>query len=76
MEQKKLYRSRNNKILAGICGGVGDYLNIDPVIIRIIALLLLFFSFGFAILLYLCSWVLIPLEPDEYDAQVKIIYNS
>lgn len=59
---KKLYRNSQDKIIAGVCSGLGDYLNIDPVIIRIIALGL-FFLHGFGLLTYLIAWVIIP--PDN-----------
>lgn len=36
MEPKRLYRSRTNRVFAGICGGLGDYLNLDPVLIRML----------------------------------------
>ncbi len=61
-EPKKLYRSRNNKIIAGVCAGLGKYFNVDPVWIRIIAVLLIFAS-GFGILAYIVMWILVPLEP-------------
>jgi len=38
---RKLYRSGKNKVIAGICGGIGEYLDIDPVVIRVILLALL-----------------------------------
>uniref|UniRef100_UPI0039789049 PspC domain-containing protein n=1 Tax=Salmonella sp. SAL4431 TaxID=3159886 RepID=UPI0039789049 len=38
---KRLYRSRKNRMIAGICGGLAEYFNIDPVIVRVIAVLLL-----------------------------------
>ena len=44
MENKKLYRSETNKILAGICGGLGDYTGIDVTVIRLIWLLVVIFS--------------------------------
>lgn len=58
-KQKKLFRSTKNKLIAGVCGGIGEYLGIDPTIIRIlwIALTLLY---GFGILLYLIMWVIVP----------------
>ena len=40
--EKKLYRSRTNSIIAGICGGLGEYLNVDPTILRVVAVLLVF----------------------------------
>lgn len=57
--QKKLYRSHTNKVIAGICGGIGEYFDVDPVVIRLFWLLLAIFSgvfpglvaYGFAILL-------------------------
>lgn len=36
MEQKKLYRSATNRTICGVCGGIGEYLNIDPTLVRLI----------------------------------------
>ncbi len=44
METKKLYRSNKSKIIAGVFGGIGEYLNIDPVIFRLILVLLFIFT--------------------------------
>jgi phage shock protein C len=70
MEPKRLYRSRTDKILAGICGGIGKYLDIDPIIIRLIFIVLLF-TVGSGILIYLIAWILIPLEPEDAEFVVK-----
>ncbi|MDY0379835.1 MAG: PspC domain-containing protein [Defluviitoga tunisiensis] len=44
---KKLYRSRENKVLAGVCGGIGEYFEIDPVIVRLIWIVLtMIWGFG------------------------------
>jgi phage shock protein PspC (stress-responsive transcriptional regulator) len=61
-EPKKLYRSRTNRKIAGVCGGLGDYFNIDPTLIR---LGVVFFTlwWGGGLLLYLLAWFLIPEEP-------------
>jgi len=56
---KRLYRSKTNKIIAGVCGGIGEYLNIDPVIIRILAVVIP----GFGWVAYLVCAILIPQEP-------------
>ena len=56
---KNIYRSEENRIIAGICGGLGEYFNIDPVIIRIIFFLLSFFG-GSGIPIYLVLWLIIP----------------
>ena len=61
-EYKKLYRSRKNHIIAGVCGGLATYFNIDPTWIRLI-FILLFFAGGSALLIYLLMWMLVPLEP-------------
>ena len=59
---KRLYRSKNDRVIAGVCGGIGRYFEIDPVIIRIIWVLLAFAG-GAGILAYLISWLIIPKEP-------------
>lgn len=56
---KSLYRSETNKILGGVAGGLGEYFNIDPNIIRIIFILLTIFS-GSGILIYILLWILLP----------------
>lgn len=61
MEPKKLYRSRTNRLLCGVCGGVGEYLNIDPTIIRLLVALLCFTGSG--IIVYIAAAIIIP---DEY----------
>ncbi len=65
MENVKLYRSVSNRMIGGVCGGLGAYVNIDPIFIRILFILLLFGSdFGF--ILYLLLWILIPEEGKDY----------
>lgn len=59
---KRLYRSRNEKIIAGVCGGVAEYFNIDPVIVRIIWVVISL-MWGFGILAYLIAWIIIPKKP-------------
>ncbi len=60
--EKKLYRSRTNFIFAGICGGLGEYLNVDPTILRVVAVLLVFAD-GVGLLAYLIGWIIIPRHP-------------
>ncbi len=57
---KKLYRSSTNKIIAGVCGGIGGYFDIDPTIIRLVVALLSIGSFGTGILIYIIFWLIIP----------------
>lgn len=60
-EPKRLYRSRKDRVIGGVCGGLAEYFGIDPLIIRLVALVLLFFGGGF--LLYIIGWIAIPPAP-------------
>ncbi len=63
-EQKKLYRNPHNKVLAGICGGLGEYFDFDPVVIRLFWLLLAIFSGVFpGVVAYVFAILLIPKKP-------------
>lgn len=55
----KLYRSEGNKIVTGVCGGLGEYLNIDPIILRIILVLITVFG-GSGLFIYIILWIFIP----------------
>jgi len=61
---KRLYRSGRNKILGGICGGIGEYLNVDPTIIRLLWLLFVFAG-GAGLIFYLIVWLIIPKNPNH-----------
>lgn len=63
-EYKKLYRSRDDRIIGGVCGGIGEYLNIDPTAIRLIYILFALW-FGSGILAYIIFLILVPEEPQE-----------
>ncbi len=56
---KRLYRSKKNRVIAGVCGGIGEYLDVDPVIIRLIWISTIFLR-GAGILAYLIAWLVIP----------------
>ena len=59
---KKLYRSRSKRMVAGICGGIGEYADIDPTIIRLALVVFVFVGFS-GVLAYLVAWLVIPEEP-------------
>ncbi len=59
---KRLYRSGKNKIIAGVCGGIGEYFNVDPVIIRLVWILFSL-AYGSGILAYIIAWIIIPKNP-------------
>jgi phage shock protein C len=58
---KRLYRSRTERRIWGVCGGLAGYLDIDPAIVRVIAVISIFFS-GLGILAYILMTIVIPLE--------------
>lgn len=65
---KKLYKSKNDKMLSGVCGGIAQYFNCDATLIRLIWALVSLFSAGFpGLLLYIVCAIIIPEEPDSYD---------
>lgn len=64
--EKKLYRSRTNKTFSGVCGGLGEYLNIDPTLVRLLWVLLTFFSAGFpGLIAYIVMACIIPEAPEN-----------
>jgi phage shock protein C len=68
---KRLYRSVEDSKLGGVCGGLGEYFNIDPTFIRILAVLLVFAD-GVGILAYIIAWIIMPKKPLELtDGQPK-----
>lgn len=59
MSTKKLSRSRTNRMLAGVCGGIAEYFDVDPTIVRLAWIVFTFIG-GSGILVYLICWVIIP----------------
>ena len=59
--EKKLYRSSSDRMIWGVCGGIAEYFNMDPTIVRIIAVLLIFAN-GLGILAYIILAIVVPLE--------------
>ena len=62
---KKLYRSKTDKKICGVCGGLGEYLNVDSTLIRLVWLLVALTGSG--ILVYFIAAVIMPDEPDVID---------
>lgn len=61
---KRLYRSKTDRILGGVCGGISVHLDVDPIIIRIVWVIVTCLSLGIGIIAYLVCWILIPEEQD------------
>lgn len=61
--KKRLYRSKKQRIFGGVCGGLGEYFDMDPTLIRLIWALV-FFMGGSGLLIYIIFWIVIPEEED------------
>jgi len=60
---KRLYRSRTDKKIAGVCGGLARYFGIDPVIPRLVWVVAIL-AYGAGLLAYIVCWIVIPMEPE------------
>ena len=71
MQTRRMYRSRTDTKIAGVCGGIAEYLNADPVVVRLVAVVVTFFT-GVVpgVLAYLAAWIIVPQKPlPTYVAQ-------
>lgn len=59
-DYKKLVRSRTNRTFCGVCGGIGEYLNVDPTLIRLVWLLCSLVSCGTGLIVYIAAALIIP----------------
>ena len=70
--KKRLTRSRTNRMIGGVCGGLGEYFGIDPTLIRIAFVALILLGMGSPVLGYILLWIIIPREDKtEQDNGVK-----
>ena len=60
---KRLYRSSDNRVFAGICGGLGEYFDVDPTVVRVVYVLLSLLTAFMGVLLYIILWFVIPNRP-------------
>jgi len=81
MNNKRLMRSRDDRMLFGVCAGLAQYLGIDPVIVRLLAVLLTLWN-GVGLLIYLVLAIVVPQEPDvapkanAFDEEEIVIKGS
>ncbi len=64
MNTKRLYRSRTERMIDGVCGGVAQYMGVDPTLVRL-AFVAISLAYGSGLLIYLLAAIIIPLEPKE-----------
>ena len=69
--EKKLYRSRNDKIISGVCGGLAKYLNMDVSVMRVLAVLLTLFV-GSGLIAYIVCALIIPEEPENIVEEAPV----
>ena len=62
MVDKKLYRSESDKMLGGVCGGIAEVYDIDPTLVRLLTVLLVFS--GVSPLIYIVAWIIMPTESE------------
>lgn len=74
-EPKRLYRSRKDRMIAGVCGGLGEYFNVDPVLLRIAFVILILFS-GTGLILYLILAIVVPNEPEPGEVEKKADFEE
>lgn len=64
-----LHRSRRNKVIAGVCGGIAEWLGWDPTVVRLLYVVVSILSAAFpGIIVYILLWVLMPQAPDDFAA--------
>jgi len=59
---KRLYRSKKERMLGGVCAGLGEHLDVDPAVIRLIWVVVSVLSLGTGIIIYILAWIIIPEE--------------
>jgi phage shock protein C len=69
--ERRLYRSNTDRVIAGVCGGLGEYFAVDPKWFRI-GLLLLVLGGGSGVLVYLLMWLIVPPQPEGDAAQAPV----
>jgi phage shock protein C len=62
---RRLYRSRTNRMLGGVLGGIAEYSNLDPTIVRLLFVVLALVTGGAALLAYPIVWVIVPEAPQQ-----------
>ena len=72
MEPKRLFRSKSNQVIAGVCGGMGEYFNSDPILFRLLFVVAFIFG-GSGLLIYIVLWIAIPekVSGDKTDSTLN-----
>ena len=73
--EKRLYRSRTERVLGGVCGGIAEYFGVDPTLVRLLAVVLILAG-GAGIIAYIIAWIVIPEEPEKEKAEEKPVITG
>lgn len=66
--KRRLYKSRTDKVIEGVCGGIAEYINMDPTVVRVLYVVLSVMSSGFpGILIYILLMIIMPDKPEEIE---------
>jgi phage shock protein C len=69
---KRLYRSKKERMLGGVCAGLGEHLNVDPTVIRLFWAVITLLSIGTGLIVYLIAWIIIP----EEDTIAPVLHSG
>lgn len=69
MNNKKLYRTEDNKMIAGVCGGIAEYLNIDPTLVRVFWVIISLSSVG--VILYIAMAIIVPVKSQVISGKIS-----
>lgn len=74
---KKLYRSKTNRKISGVCAGIANYFNVDPTVVRVAWIILsVLTAFMVGVIIYVLCAFIIPEEPDAFETQGRYVDND
>lgn len=73
--EKRLYRSETNKVFSGVCGGIGEYFEVDPVLVRVVTVILAL-STGVAFIAYIAAWIIVPQREGQIEPETSFTSGS
>ena len=62
--KKKLYRSKKDKMIAGVCGGIAEYFDVDSTLVRLLTVIFILLG-GAGVVVYIIAWIIIPETPEQ-----------
>ena len=74
--EKRLYRSETNKVISGVCGGMGEYFDVDPVLVRVVTVILALATTGLAFFAYIAAWIIVPQRDRQVETETTTTFAS